>query len=214
VFLDEIGEMPLQMQVDLLRMLQEGEVKRLGRNDSIKVNVRIIAATNRDLRDEIKKGRFREDLFYRLNVLPLQMPSLAERRGDIPKLAAHFIRKHRHIRQSPYPAVSGISPDAHRVLEGYGWPGNVRELENAIEWAISMGSTAYILPEDLPEHIRTRPDSPASDASLYKREFDAFQKTLFERMLSQTGRNRAEAARRLGWHQNSFRRRCTELGLD
>src|SRR5262249_49553500 len=114
VFLDEIGELPLHMQADLLRVLQEGEVKRLGTSDSIKVNVRIIAATNRDLREEIKKGRFREDLFYRLNVLPLQMPTLAERRGDVPKLASHFVRKHRHIRQAPYAEVSGISPEAHR----------------------------------------------------------------------------------------------------
>jgi DNA-binding NtrC family response regulator len=214
VFLDEIGELPLHMQADLLRVLQEGEVKRLGRTDSIKVNVRIIAATNRDLREEIKKGRFREDLFYRLDVLRLQMPALAERRSDIPKLAAYFIRKHRNNRPAPYTEVSGISPEAHRLLAAYGWPGNVRELENAIEWAISMGSTAYVLPEDLPDHIRARPDSPDSDGSLYKREFDAFQKMLFQRILNETGRNRAEAARRLGWHQNSFRRRCSELGLD
>jgi transcriptional regulator with PAS, ATPase and Fis domain len=214
VFLDEIGELPLQMQADLLRVLQEGEVKRLGRTDSIKVNVRIVAATNRDLREEIKKGRFREDLFYRLNVLPLQMPALAERRDDIPKLAAHFIRKHRNNRPAPYPEVSGISPEAHLVLAAYDWPGNVRELENTIEWAISMGSTTYILPEDLPEHIRTRPDSAEPDASLYKREFDAFQKMLFQRILNETAGNRAEAARRLGWHKNSFRRRCNELELD
>ena len=114
----------------------------------IKVNVRIIAATNRNLREEVQKGRFRQDLFYRLNVLPLEMPTLAERREDIPQLAAHFIKKYRHIRCAPYPEVSGISPEAHQLLAAHGWPGNVRELENAIEWAISMGATVYILPED------------------------------------------------------------------
>ncbi|HEY2383840.1 MAG TPA: sigma 54-interacting transcriptional regulator [Terriglobia bacterium] len=215
VFLDEIGELPLNMQVDLLRVIQEGEVKRLGSHTPIKVDVRIIAATNRDLREEVQKGRFREDLFYRLNVLPLQMPSLAQRREDIPELAAHFVRKHRSIRCAPYPEVAGISPEAHRLLGAYGWPGNVRELENAIEWAISMGATPYILPEDLPKEVRAPSDSTAAHGgTLYDREFDAFQKSLFERILRETGRNRAEAARRLGWHPTSFRRRCGELGLE
>jgi transcriptional regulator with GAF, ATPase, and Fis domain len=214
LFLDEIGELPLNMQPDLLRVIQQGEVKRLGSNEVIKVDVRIIAATNRNLREEVKNGRFREDLFYRLNVFPLQLPALAERPEDIPTLAAHFIRKYRHLRQAPYPEVLGISPEAHSLLAVYGWPGNVRELENAIEWAISMGSTAYILPEDLPEDIRRRPDSPNSGASLYTREFEAFQKSLFERVIRESGRNRAEAARRLAWHPNSFRRRCNELGIE
>jgi DNA-binding NtrC family response regulator len=214
IFLDEVGELPLNMQVELLRVFQEGEVKRLGGNAAVKVNVRIIAATNRNLREEVKNGRFREDLFYRLNVLPVQMPSLAERREDIPQLAAHFVRKYRHIRCAPYPEVSGISPEAHRLLAAYGWPGNVRELEHAIEWAISMGESMYILPQDLPKEIRASSDpAAATDGTLYEREFEAFQKSLFARMLRETGGNRAEAARRLGWHQNSFRRRCGELGL-
>jgi len=214
IFLDEIGELPLNMQADLLRVIQEGEIKRLGGKAVIKVNVRIIAATNRNLRDEIQKGRFREDLFYRLNVLPLEMPTLAERRGDIPQLAAHFIRKYGHIRCAPYPEVSGISPEAHQLLAAYSWPGNVRELENAIEWAISMGATAYILSEDLPKEIRSPSDLADTGKGLYEREFAGFQKSLFERMLRETRGNRAEASRRLGWHQNSFRRRCSELGLE
>jgi len=214
IFLDEIGELPLNMQADLLRVIQEGEIKRLGGKAVIKVNVRIIAATNRNLRQEVQKGRFREDLFYRLNVLPLEMPTLAERREDIPQLAAHFIRKYRHIRCAPYPEVSGISPEAHQLLAAYAWPGNVRELENAIEWAISMGATAYILPEDLPKEIRASSDLADPGKGLYEREFAAFQKSLFERILRETRGNRAEAARRLGWHQNSFRRRCSELDLE
>jgi len=214
IFLDEIGELPLTMQADLLRVIQEGEIKRLGGKAVIKVNVRIIAATNRNLRDEVQKGRFRQDLFYRLNVLPLEMPTLAERREDIPQLAAHFIKKYRHIRCTPYPEVSGISPEVHQLLAAYGWPGNVRELENAMEYAIFMGATAYILPEDLPKEIRPSSDSAEPGKGLYEREFDGFQKSLFERLLRETGGNRAEAARRLGWHQNSFRRRCSELGLE
>src|SRR5262249_9872029 len=214
VFLDEIGELPLSMQADLLRVIQEGGIKRLGGKAIIKVNVRIIAATNRNLREEVQKGRFREDLFYRLNVLPPEMPTLAQRREDIPQLAAHFIKKYRQIRCPPYPEVLGISPEAHQLLAAYGWPGNVRELENAVEWAISMGTTPYILPEDLPKQIRP-PSDPADDGKgVYEREFDAFQKSLFERILRDTRGNRAEAARRLGWHQVSFRRRCSELGLD
>ena len=213
VFLDEIGELPLNMQADLLRVLQEGEVKRLGSHTVVKVNVRIVAATNRDLREEVKKGRFRQDLFYRLNVLPLQMPSLAERRDDIPDLAAHFIRKYRHIRCAPYPEVLGITPEAHKLLTAYTWPGNVRELENAVEWAISMGTTPYLQPDDLPKEVRSRSDSAEVSGTLYDREIAAFQKSLFERIIRETAGNRAEAARRLGWHPTSFRRRCSELGI-
>src|SRR5438046_7646709 len=130
-----------------------------------------IAATNRNLREEVQKRRFRQDLFYRLNVLPLEMPTLAERREDIPQLAAHFIRKYRHIRCAPYPEVSGISPEAHQLLAAYAWPGNVRELENAIEWASSMGATAYILPEDLPKEIRASSDLADTGKGLYAWKF-------------------------------------------
>src|SRR5437879_9097281 len=193
------------MQADLLRVIQEGEIKRLGGKAVIKVNVRIIAATNRNLREEVQKGRFREDLFYRLNVLPLEIPTLAERREDIPQLAAHFIKKYRHIRCAPYAEVSGISPEAHQLVAAYSLPGNVRELENAIEWAISMGATAYILPEDLPKEIRPRSDSEGpGEGTVYQREFGAFQKSLFERIVRETGGNQADAARRLGWHQTPF----------
>jgi DNA-binding NtrC family response regulator len=214
VFLDEIGELPLSMQADLLRVLQEGEIKRLGGSATIKVNVRIIAATNKDLREEVKQGRFREDLFYRLNVLPLRMPSLAERREDIPLLAAHFIRKYQHLRREPDPEVLGITPEAHQLLSAYSWPGNVRELENAMEWAISMGTTPYILPEDLPPEIRACSDSKdPGDGTWYEREFIAFQKSLFGKAIGECGGNQSEAARRLGLHPTSFRRRCGEIGL-
>jgi DNA-binding NtrC family response regulator len=214
IFLDEIGELPLNMQADLLRVLQDGEVKRLGGTAVIKVNVRIIAATNKNLREEVRKGRFREDLFYRLNVFPIQMPSLAERREDIPLLAAHFIRKYRHLRCAPYPEVLGIGREAHQLLSAYSWPGNVRELENAIEWAISMGGTPYILAEDLPKEVQPPSDSNNSDEDTwYQREFVAFQKSLFARAVRECGGNQSEAARRLGLHPTTFRRRCGEIGV-
>ncbi|HYR88559.1 MAG TPA: sigma 54-interacting transcriptional regulator, partial [Terriglobia bacterium] len=153
VFLDEIGELPVTMQPDLLRVLQQGEFKRLGGNDVIRVNVRVIAATNRNLQQEIKEARFRADLFFRLNVLEIHMPRLSERREDIPLIAAHFIKKYGQIRTGTYPAVQGISPEAHRFLASYAWPGNVRELENVIERAIALGVSPYVQPEDLPKAI-------------------------------------------------------------
>ena len=214
IFLDEIGELPLSMQADLLRVLQQGEIKRLGGTATIKVNVRIIAATNKDLREEVKQGRFREDLFYRLNVLPLRMPPLAERREDIPMLATHFIRKYCHLRREPDPQVLGITPEAHQLLNAYGWPGNVRELENAIEWAISMGTTPYIFPEDLPAEVRACSDSKdPANGTWYEREFIAFQTSLFGRAVRESSGNQSEAARRLGLHPTYVRRRCGELGV-
>jgi transcriptional regulator with PAS, ATPase and Fis domain len=140
------------MQADLLRALQSGEIQRLGGERVIHVDVRIIAATNRDLKQAIREGRFREDLFFRLNVLSIEMPRLADRREDT-ILAAHFIKKHANARPHDPPVV-GISPEVHRVLASFSWPGNVRELENAIEHAIAMGESSYIRPQELPEDLR------------------------------------------------------------
>jgi transcriptional regulator with GAF, ATPase, and Fis domain len=154
VFLDEVGEMAVAMQSKLLRVLQEGELKRLGGKTVVKVNVRVIGATNRNLKEHIKEGRFREDLYFRLNVLSIEMPRLADRRKDIPLLAAYFIKKHRDARTGPYPAVLGISPEAHQLLAAYDWRGNVRELENVIERGTAMGVSPYLVPEDLPLELR------------------------------------------------------------
>jgi transcriptional regulator with GAF, ATPase, and Fis domain len=212
VFLDEIGEMPMAMQPALLRVLQEGEFKRLGGNSLVKVDVRVIAATNRNLENAVKEGRFRADLFFRLNVLPIEMPRLSERREDIPLLAAYFIKKHRDARSRPYPIVLGITPEAYQLLITYNWPGNIRELENVIERAIALGASSYIVPDDLPKELRLETSGMAG-SDLYEKELATFRKALFERVLAETHGNRQEAARRLGFHATHFARLCHDLNV-
>ncbi|MGH9671703.1 MAG: sigma 54-interacting transcriptional regulator, partial [Bryobacteraceae bacterium] len=170
LFLDEVGEMPLGMQAKLLRVLQEREFERVGSTRTIQADIRLIAATNRDLEAEAKGGRFRQDLFYRLNVVSFTMPALRDRREDIPLLSSYFVAKHagkckRH--------VVGLSRDAKHVLQNYDWPGNVRELENAIERAVVLGASESILPEDLPEALL---DAPPGLTSL-ARYHDALNQT-------------------------------------
>jgi Nif-specific regulatory protein len=157
VFLDEIGELAPTLQAKLLRVLQEREFERVGGTRTIKLDVRLIAATNRELDEEVKRGRFREDLFYRLNVVSLRMPALRERREDIPLLASYFASK---FSQRSNRGMLGVSPHARACLTNYDWPGNVRELENAIERAVVLGSSDMILPEDLPETKRNPPARP------------------------------------------------------
>jgi len=151
IFLDEIGELPLPVQVKLNRVLQEKEARRVGDTTPVKVNVRVIAATHRDLKAEVQAGRFREDLFYRLNVFPVVLPPLRERREDIPLLASHFLEKHAQVLGRP---ITTFDPDALRVLTGYPWPGNVRELENAIERAVAVAQGQAIQLRDLPADVR------------------------------------------------------------
>jgi two-component system, NtrC family, response regulator PilR len=150
LFMDEIGNMSLTMQVRLYRVLQEGKVRPIGSTEESDVDVRIIAATNKDFEKEIAEGRFREDLYYRLSVIPVQLPSLRERREDIPLLARHFLEKFRKIMEKP---IEGISPEAVRKLESYDWPGNVRELENTMERAVALETTAEITLRVLPDRI-------------------------------------------------------------
>jgi DNA-binding NtrC family response regulator len=151
IFLDEIGELPLPVQVKLNRALQEREVRRVGDNTPVKVDVRVIAATQRELKAEVQAGSFREDLFYRLHVFPVRMPALRERREDIPLLAAHFLDKHaRTFRRD----LEGFAPEALRLLTGYPWPGNVRELENAIERAVAVSTGPGVGPGDLPPELK------------------------------------------------------------
>ena len=126
VFLDEISECSWQLQGDLLRLLQQGEFKRLGSNKVLRANVRIIAATNVDLEKAVKEGKFRQDLYFRLNKIRIHMPRLAERRDDIPLLMAELIKKHGHIRPGPYPRVRGVTPEVRQIFASYDWPGNVR----------------------------------------------------------------------------------------
>jgi two-component system response regulator PilR (NtrC family) len=150
LFMDEIGNMSLTMQVRLYRVLQEGKVRPIGSTEESDVDVRIIAATNKDFEKEIAEGRFREDLYYRLSVIPVQLPSLRERKEDIPLLARHFLEKFRKIMEKP---IEGISPEAVRKLESYDWPGNVRELENTMERAVALETTSEITLRVLPDRI-------------------------------------------------------------
>jgi two-component system, NtrC family, response regulator PilR len=150
LFMDEIGNMSLTMQVKLYRVLQEGKVRPVGSNEESDVDVRIIAATNKDFEKEIAEGRFREDLYYRLSVIPIQLPSLRERREDIPLLARHFLETFRKTMEKP---INGISPEAMRRLESYDWPGNVRELENTMERAVALESGPEISLPVLPDRI-------------------------------------------------------------
>jgi two-component system response regulator PilR (NtrC family) len=150
LFMDEIGNMSLTMQVKLYRVLQEGKVRPVGSNEESDVDVRIIAATNKDFEKEIAEGRFREDLYYRLSVIPIQLPPLRERREDIPLLARHFLETFRKTMEKP---INGISPEAMRRLEEYDWPGNVRELENTMERAVALESGPEISLPVLPDRI-------------------------------------------------------------
>ncbi len=159
IFLDEVGELPLAAQVKLNRVLQEREIRRVGDTTAIPVDVRVIAATHRDLREEAKAGRFREDLFYRLNVLTLTLPPLRERADDVPLLAAHFLEKHaRAVRRS----IRELDPEAMRRLVGHAWPGNVRELENVVERAVAVAGGDVVTVDDLPPELA----SPAATAAV------------------------------------------------
>ncbi|HLK88257.1 MAG TPA: sigma-54 dependent transcriptional regulator [Polyangia bacterium] len=150
LFLDEIGDMGPKMQAQLLRTLQDGEVRPVGGSESIRVDVRLVCATNKNLEEEVKAGRFREDLYFRINVVTVQLPPLRDRREDIPSLVAHFLNKtaRRERRE-----LAAMSPEALRLLSGYGWPGNVRELENAIERAVAVAKGNVVLPSDLPPEV-------------------------------------------------------------
>jgi len=157
VFLDEIGEMTTTMQVKLLRVLQDRRFRRLGGTEEVQADIRVIAATNQDLERLVATGRFREDLFYRINVIPMHLPPLRERREDVPLLAEHFLSKYAQQMKKP---VRSIAHDTLTLLQAYGWPGNVRELENVIERAVALEQTPAILPDSLPLHVR----NPRTDA--------------------------------------------------
>jgi transcriptional regulator with GAF, ATPase, and Fis domain len=207
VFLDETAEIPLTVQAKLLRVIQERQFERVGGTRPIKVNIRLIAATNGNLQDAVRKGEFREDLFYRLNVIRIQMPPLRQRREDILLLASYFTSK---FAAKLGGRIRGISPEAKKLLTNYDWPGNVRELENAIERAVVFESGEMILPEDLPETVL--------DASSHKstRYFETIQETtkkLVEEALRKADGNHSEAAKYLGVHPNNLYRMIKNLGI-
>jgi transcriptional regulator with GAF, ATPase, and Fis domain len=210
VFLDEIGELALPLQAKLLRVLQERKFERVGGTRPIKINIRILAATNRVLEEEVRGKTFRQDLFYRLNVVSVNLPDLRDRLEDVPLLAMHFIKKHAQARP-----VIGLSAEATSCLMNYDWPGNVRELENAIERAIVLGSTEQILLDDLPEAIvdaAVLPSSGESDAKFHQ-TLKEFKKKLVMNALRQTNGSHIQAATMLGIHPNNLHRLMKTLEL-
>ncbi len=209
-FLDEIGDISLAMQAKLLRVLQEHEIKRVGGTETIKIDVRIVAATNKNLDELVAEKRFREDLFYRLNVVSIHLPSLRERAEDIPLLADHFLRK--FAAQNNKPACR-ISPEAMDILMRYGWPGNVRELENVIERTATLSSTNLILPEDLPRRLQLEPAQIDLKSLPSRIPLSELEKLYIQKVLGETGGNKKKAADILGIDRRTLYRMATRLGL-
>jgi Nif-specific regulatory protein len=209
VFLDEVGELTPATQAKLLRVLQERQFERVGGTRTISVDVRLIAATNRNLEEAIKSGAFRQDLYYRLNVISLTLPPLRERREDIPLLAYHFVAK---FSKKCKRLVSGITAETHNCLLAYDWPGNVREMENAIERAVVLGNTDMLLPEDLPEALWSNTPQP-HDATSYHEALTKMKIQLIRRTLEQANGNYTEAAKLLRIHPTNLHRLVRTLGM-
>ncbi len=216
LFLDEIGEMPPALQVKLLRVLQEGEVRRLGDNKPRAVDVRLVSATNKDLEDEIGRGRFRSDLFYRIAVVPIHLVPLRQRREEVPLLVRHFIEQNnRRLRLD----IAGVDPDAMRLLLEYRWPGNVRELENTIERAMVLTESDRITPADLPANVTT-PVVPLDGAQLaddelsVKKHGEVMERRLIRLALERTGGNKTRAAELLELSSRALLYKIREYGLD
>ncbi|MDZ7265755.1 MAG: sigma-54 dependent transcriptional regulator [candidate division KSB1 bacterium] len=211
IFLDEIGLMTPATQAKMLRILQEREFERVGGNELVKVDVRVISATNRDLEEAVRANEFREDLFYRISVFPIKLPPLRERREDIPLLAAHFIDK---FARQENKEVEGIAPDALELLMAYNWPGNVRELENAIERAVVLASTREITPKDLPNTVRAIGEKRIYESDntlsswIEKLEEEALRNALLE-----NGGNISQTAKKLGIGRATIYRKAKKYGL-
>jgi two-component system nitrogen regulation response regulator GlnG len=232
LYLDEIGDMPVELQTKLLRALQERSIERVGGHEPIRVDVRVLAATNRELEALMKEGRFREDLYYRLNVVTLNLPPLRERRRDIPLLVEHFLAKY-----AEELGERAVAADALDRLVGHDWPGNVRELENVVQRAMVMAAGGVILPEHLPIGPVSAAASVAVDASLedvierklmecvrglrhqgsanlYDLMISLVEKPLLRAVLRETGGNQLRAAQILGINRNTLRKKLTEHGID
>ncbi|MBW8874096.1 MAG: sigma 54-interacting transcriptional regulator [Acidobacteria bacterium] len=211
LFLDEVGELPIAIQAKLLRVLQEREYERVGGTRPLKTDVRLVAATNRDLEKAMREGTFREDLFYRLNVIPLTLPPLRERREDVSLLASHFaaLFSRRLGRR-----IAGFTPEARACLQRYGWPGNVRELANAIERALVLGEGELIRPEDLPETVlEAGPVASAGPVDHYHESVNAFKRRLILDALAQAEGNVTRAAERLDLNPTYLHRLMRNLDL-
>lgn len=242
LFLDEVGELPLDMQVKLLRALQEGEIDPVGSKRPVKVDVRIISATNRNLADQVRAGAFREDLFYRLNVFPVEAPSLRDRREDIPALVEHFVRRF-NVEEGK--RVIGVSSEAMQMLAAYDWPGNVRQLENTVYRAIVLADSPYLQPFDFPaisgvsaplvaaapsdgpvngkaaieahrDALNALQDAPVRilDDSGHLRKLEEIERDLIEHAISVYAGHMSEVARRLGIGRSTLYRKVRDCGLE
>lgn len=207
LFLDEIGETSQAMQVKLLRVLQEGELQRVGGDETLTTDVRIIAATNRDLAEEVEQRRFREDLYYRLNVVMLRVPSLRERKEDIPLLADHFAKLYATKNRRQF---SGIAKQCEALLRNYPWPGNVRELQNAIERGIIMMRGTELNEASLPLTIKESGGGPSAAGKAVSNPLKEAEKLVIEQTLKETGGNKSEAARRLGITRKTLQSRLAK----
>jgi two-component system nitrogen regulation response regulator GlnG len=229
LFLDEIGDMPAELQTRLLRVLADGEFYRVGGHTPVRVDVRIIAATHQDLEVRVREGRFREDLFHRLNVIRIHIPALRRRREDVPRLARHFLRS-----AATELAVESkvLLPEAEALLCELDWPGNVRQLENTCRWLTVMASGREIHVDDLPQELREHAPEGAGEAwlaalrlwaaqrlaggaaGLLEEALPEFERVLIDAALARTGGRRQDAARLLGWGRNTLTRKIRELGME
>jgi two-component system response regulator HydG len=215
IFLDEIGETSPTMQAKLLRVIQEREIERVGGEETLKVDVRILAATNRNLEEDVSAGKFREDLFYRLNVVTLNVPALRDRHDDIPLLAQHFLEKYSVKNRK---TVKGFTPQAMDLLVKYEWPGNVRELENAIERAVILLTGEHISEKELPLSILQNVDPPEEQllspaAAADPRPLEEVEREAILAALEAVGGNKSEAARRLGITRKTLHQKLKRYGV-
>lgn len=222
LFLDEVGEMPLEMQVKLLRVLQEQEFERVGGVTTTKVDVRIITATNKNLEEEVKAGRFREDLFYRLNVVPISLPPLRDRREDVDLLVKFFLGQ---FNTKLSKQITGLTPETMMALRTYAWPGNIRQLENVLERMVLMCEGATLMVRDLPEEVTAEtgvmPEADVAEGGaapvpfkeLVRKQTQSVERGLIERALDETGGNVTRAAEKLGLSRKGLQLKIKELGL-
>ncbi|WP_224372256.1 sigma-54-dependent transcriptional regulator [Hyalangium versicolor] len=213
LFLDEIGDMPIHLQVKVLRALQERKVRPVGADAEVPVDLRLIAATNKDLESAIAEGKFRQDLYFRLNVIQVDLPPLRARGADVLVLAQHFLR---HFATRASKDVKGLSPEVAKALSGYSWPGNVRELQNCIERAVALTRSEQLLPDDLPERIRTFQPSHvvvAGDDPSELVPMEEVERRYISRVMQAVGGNKTMAARVLGLDRTTLYRKLERYGL-
>lgn len=211
LFLDEIGDLPESVQVKLLRAIQEKEIRPLGSNSAVKVDVRLISATNKNLEKEVEEGRFREDLYYRINIIELKVPELSKRKEDIPLLVNHFIKKYNH---EFHREIKGVSNEAMKILMLYKWKGQVRELENVVERAVLLTDNDYIIPDDLPSNMTNDKESfIITDTDNLNEALSAYERNHIINVLKRTDWNRSEAAKMMGIDPSTLSRKMTKMEI-